>query len=105
MNKHTPAPWWVTDNGVRAHGGYIAFTHSVTRYPDQEERYAFEVDQREADKRLIAVAPDLLAAAKSALETAEILISEYLEGTRGFASAWAELQPVRDVIAKAEGEA
>lgn len=62
MSKHTPGPWRVTDCGVRAHGGYIAHTNSVMRYPDQEERYAFEVAQRDADKRLIAAAPDLLEA-------------------------------------------
>jgi len=60
--KHTPGPWWVTDHGVRDVGGYIAHTNSVQRYEGQDERYALEVAQREADKRLIAAAPDLLEA-------------------------------------------
>lgn len=62
MSKHTPGPWWATDHGVRDVGGYIAHTNSVQRYLGQEERYAFEVAQREADKRLIASAPALLEA-------------------------------------------
>lgn len=58
--QHTPAPWWPTESGVRDRGGYIAHTHSVQRYEGQDERYALEVAQREADKLLIAAAPDLL---------------------------------------------
>ena len=60
MAKHTPAPWWVTDHGIRDVGGYIAHTNPVQRYEGQDERYAFEVAQREADKLLIAEAPNLL---------------------------------------------
>lgn len=59
---HSEGPWWTTDSGVRNRGGYIAHTNSVQRYEGQDERYAFEVSQREADKRLISAAPDLLAA-------------------------------------------
>lgn len=66
MAKHTPGPWWVTNNGVRSHGGYIAHTNSVMRYEGQEDRYAFEVAQRDADKALIAASPALLAACKKA---------------------------------------
>jgi hypothetical protein len=60
--KHTPGPWWATNHGVRDRGGYIAHTNSVQRYEGQDDRYAFEVAQREADKLLIAAAPDLLEA-------------------------------------------
>ena len=65
--QHTPGPWWTTDYGIRDAGGYIAHTKSVQRYEGQDERYAFEVAQRDADKRLIAAAPDLLEACKAAL--------------------------------------
>lgn len=68
MSKHTPGPWWTTDHGVRSREGYIAHTHSVLRYRGQDERFAFEVAQREADKRLIAAAPNGLAAAIKALD-------------------------------------
>ena len=62
MSTHTPGPWWTTDHGIRDVGGYIAHTNSVQRYEGQDERYAFEVARRDADKRLIAAAPELLEA-------------------------------------------
>ena len=58
--KHTPSPWWPTDYGIRDRGGYIAHIRSVQRYQGQDERYAHEVSQREADKLLIAAAPHLI---------------------------------------------
>lgn len=72
MSEHTPAPWWVTDSGVRDRGGYIAHTNSVQHYEGQDERYAFEVAQREADKRLIAAAPDLLEALQGIVKWADV---------------------------------
>ena len=50
-------------------------------------------------------APELLAAAESALETAESLIREYVQGSRHFSTAMAELDQVRKTIAKARGDA
>jgi len=69
---HTPGPWWPTDSGVRNSGGYIAHTNSVQRYEGQDERYAREVAERKADKRLIAAAPELLEAALAAKHILEI---------------------------------
>ncbi len=65
-SKHTPAPWWTTDSGVRDRGGYICHTLSAQRYPGQEERFARETEERAANKALIAAAPDLLEAAQAA---------------------------------------
>lgn len=68
---HTPGPWWATDSGVRDSGGYICHTNRPTHYPDQDERYAQECEEREANKALIAAAPYLLsevAALRKALE-------------------------------------
>lgn len=64
--KHTPAPWWTTDSGVRDRGGYICHTLSAQHYPGQEERFARETAERAANKALIAAAPDLLEAAQAA---------------------------------------
>lgn len=60
--QHTPAPWWVTDSGVRDRGGYICHTKPAQRYEGQQERYEREVAERAANKLLIAAAPELLAA-------------------------------------------
>lgn len=65
--RHSPGPWWSTDGGIRNSGGYIVHTNSVQRYEGQDERYVFEVAQREADKRLIASAPDMLKALRRAV--------------------------------------
>jgi hypothetical protein len=56
-----------------------------------------------ADAILIAAAPDLLEAAKLALQSAESWIHDQLDGTSLLESALAELEPVRAAIAKATG--
>ena len=66
--KHSPGPWSVDARGVRNRGGYICHTNAVQQYEGQDERYAQEVAQREADKRLIAAAPYLLLALQNLLE-------------------------------------
>jgi hypothetical protein len=58
---HTPGPWAVTDIGIRDHGGYICFTKPPTHYQGQDQRYEKELAERNANKWLIASAPDLLA--------------------------------------------
>lgn len=55
-----------------------------------------------ANASLIAAAPDLLAAAKHALATAESWIHDQLDGTSSLDGELAELEPVRAAIAKAE---
>lgn len=57
--KHTPGPWWDTESGVRDRGGYICHTRPAQRYPDQDERFEKETQERAANKRLIAAAPEL----------------------------------------------
>jgi len=57
---HTSAPWWVTDYGVRDRGGYICHTQPPTHFQGQDERFANEVEERKANARLIAAAPELL---------------------------------------------
>lgn len=61
---HTPGPWWVTDYGVRDRGGYICHTQPPTHFSGQDERFANEVEERKANARLIAAAPELLTALK-----------------------------------------
>ena len=64
MSKHTPGPWEVEANGVTVR--------------QQKKRYAMKIcraweiymarSEREANARLIAAAPELLAALKALLE-------------------------------------
>jgi hypothetical protein len=100
MSGHTQGPWWITDHGVRDRGGYIAHMNSVQRYEGQDERYAREVAQREADKRLIAASPELLAACKL------FIAYDNNDATDGVAMMVAYNNAVtaaRAAIAKAEG--
>ena len=91
--KHTPAPWTVTDTGVRDVGGYIAFTPKAFHYPNQDERYEKEILERKANARLIAAAPELLTELIHAHNTISINCGD-TEQTRR----------IKALIAKAEGK-
>lgn len=88
---HTPGPWRADEYGVRDRGGYICKITWPSRYPDQNERYAQEIAERTADARLIAVAPDLLAA---------LMVAASIIGHPDDAMS----KHIQDVIAKAKGE-
>lgn len=95
--KHTPGPWRFTnDDGVE-----VPFTYRSKGYYDNPqiigangetvvgcgEYYIFSGPE---DARLIAAAPDLLAACKAALEKGDDYVS---------------MNMLKDAIAKAEGRA
>lgn len=86
--KHTPGPWWTTEYGIRDSGGYICHTHGAQHYRGQDERYEKEVEERQANKDLIAAAPELLEALKDAYP--------YIDND-------ALRTSIGDLIAKAEG--
>lgn len=85
--KHTPGPWEITYGtkvlAIRSRGalGYLATTSEYNR------------DEQLANARLIAAAPEMLAALKS--------VCNYLDGMKGPFNH--ELLNLKDVIAKAEG--
>jgi hypothetical protein len=94
MSEHTPGPWHVKDfDGDQIMVRGERSMPAVCTGPD-----------RWANARLIAAAPELLEAAKLALDIAEEWISSELSGTGFYEEDMAELQPVRDAIAKAEGK-
>ncbi len=101
--QHTPGPWWTTDHGIRDVGGYIAHTISVQRYEGQDERYAFEFAQRDADKRLIAAAPELLAVLQSYSLPIDMKYPEISRIEFGSEAVERELKR-RAAIAKATGQ-
>lgn len=69
MSTHTEGPWRVDDNGrdVRAGGRGGLFVARAYEIEQDEPPYGADVQQWEANARLIAAAPDLLAALKRSL--------------------------------------
>jgi hypothetical protein len=97
MATHTPGPWELEDLGegvIRGPGGvHIALVSMESDFAclEDKERPAAQAEC-EANSRLIAAAPDLLAAARDALETFE----------RRFPNSPTTVD-LREVIAAAEG--
>lgn len=100
--KHTPGPWWATEEGVRDRGGFICSTRPAWRYPGQDERFEKETKERAANKLLIAAAPELLDALKVAMSR----INDLLEADDGQAHKEARkaLPKMESAIAKATGQ-
>lgn len=98
MTKHTPGPWAVKKVGERAFyvRMFIGSAHlpsSATGFADfAVQPYQFP-DKAEANARLIAAAPEMLAALKLALDD---FGADYIGDT---------IDAMRDAIAKAEGTA
>lgn len=101
MNKHTPGPWkaippklgtaWVIDSGNP--DAPIAMLYGANT-PIQMKRA--RSGEAEANARLIAAAPELLAALQHVQRRLEARGGDFLEGTQ---------EVVRAAIAKATGEA
>lgn len=98
--KHTPGPWQISDN-VNNHCGTGCW-YQITRGDEYVcEIYAIEeknpdIEKHEANARLIAAAPDLLAACEALLVEWEYI--ERMHGEHG----GREVSMVRAAIAKAK---
>lgn len=107
MSKFTPGPW------VVRHQEYSTKKVPLIMPEDIQKPYITEVPYRvnsleemEANAKLIAAAPDLLAALQAAVECRMVPISSAREG--GASARWrhaAVADMIRDAIAKATGEA
>lgn len=99
--KHTPGPWfvdWLDDmNGwvLDASGNYLA--EIVTE--DDEER-CVSAEEQQANARLMAAAPELLAALRGLVD----LLDERNEGLKTRDEIEFNVQCAREAIAKAEGK-
>lgn len=101
MNKHTPGPWTIADdNGTdigiiarkRGRGGQMVAMVTVDEDVPQDD------DERLANARLIAAAPDLLSACKRAVH-----LYDHDDATSVL--EWVNSPEFRAAIAKAEGGA
>lgn len=93
--EHTPGPWTFEDSGrdmilILTERESIRVAEVVTDNVDSD-KYAI------ADARLIAAAPDLLAALEEAME--------FLDWAVGTEAAGEHIEAARAAIAKARGEA
>jgi hypothetical protein len=100
--KHTPGPWsydpasfWKRP-GLRGFKVYGPDSKSIAAYSSAGNRNA---EEQEANARLIAAAPDLLAALRELIETAERFAD--LRGSTDQKALWADLEAARIAIAKA----
>ncbi len=103
--KHSEGPWWfVPGHGVRNRGGFLCHFNSVQRYPDQEERYAREVAEREADGHLMAAAPAMYEALKEAVSSGMVPVSSAAEGGAvRYSHVVRAADKIRAALAAAEG--
>lgn len=101
QTKHTPGPWGIQEGKTLLHietfesergDGSLDTRTPICSVPKKSE----------ANARLIAAAPDLLGASKSALHLLEY---EQNEGTKFSSHINVELKELREAIAKAEGGA
>ena len=102
MVGHTPGPWAISHQPDTANRQVDdAAGRQITYCPVHCK--SVPLPEAQANARLIAAAPELLAACKLALETAENWIHDQLDGTSMVEPELADLEPVRQAIAKAEG--
>lgn len=116
--KHTPGPWitgnhwpvgWIMAEGVEKGPmhvadirgwGYLTGRGHGALGLSHEDAAAIQ----DANGRLIAAAPELLDAARLALQIAESTIRSEFDGTSMVDGLLAQLGPVRAAIAKALGQ-
>ena len=103
MNAHTPGPW----KTQRVHSGRIIYNETQRGFETKETRTLaflvrneaqFPVEQSDANGRLMAAAPDMLAA----LYASEIALRSCLHQNVQIDAAF---EQVRAAISKAEGRA
>ena len=103
--EHTAGPWTFDRDWKRiptiigADGSLVA---DIRKSSVNEGGWVVDMPEREANARLIAAAPDLMAALKDLVTVCEKKIYPQPDKSD---SAWAKLQAARAAIARATGEA
>lgn len=98
---HTQGPWYVDDDGFIVTGS--AETYVKIADGDCSD---LDIDEREANKRLMATAPDLLSALENLLALTELHIAERSKTPEEEDTFLAchHIAQTRAAIAKAKGE-
>ena len=69
--KHTPGPWTIEDDSIEASGAPICVLYDASDFPCWDGPAGQLEAECEANARLIAAAPELLAACELAAEVLE----------------------------------
>ena len=85
---HTPGPWWRDDDGFIAAGANE--TYVTVASPNCS--HDIDIDEREANARLIAAAPEMLS------------YLQWIERVAHDSKKWALRNLAREAIAKATGQ-
>jgi hypothetical protein len=116
QSTHTPGPWEYEKSSIQTpyvceimakfegHGDkqmVVARSYSWREYGVEARQKRQE--EAEANARLIASAPELLDACKKVVEIAESHIHSEYDGTSMLNDLLKDLEPIKKVIAKAEG--
>ena len=98
MTKHTPGPWFAVGAWVEVEDDNVAYI--CTCHPDDIQQGHLGRSDAEimANARLIAAAPELLAAAQTIMENLDGMVGEVTSGYHEDIIA-----PLRDAIAYATG--
>lgn len=107
--KHTKGPWTVKPKGVYGHDEngsdlLIAVTRQPNGFQDSIGSVLPDYDVDEANARLIAAAPELLEALKTAVAGWESDIRSEYDGTGILTRLLDQLEPFKKIISKAEGK-
>jgi len=118
-DKATKGKWYRQETiqpgeGIRTKNGFICFMFNPAHYPMQDERYAQEIRQADADATLIAAVPDALDWIAKALPWIEWSKEKYTSEIRDMRIAAGltgddvnipnvKMRILTDLIAQAEG--
>ena len=99
--NHTPGPWTYSDGNLHVHGGPFSLPLAEVKFPSSGAWDGQLAEQVEANARLIAAAPDLLAACVETLKQMQAAVDLYGDKTPATAGMVHAACLSRAAIAKA----
>lgn len=100
FDGHTPGPWKAHEKGAHTHR-FVTWMTEASDFPGDKKLVAYAVGMdSEPNARLIAAAPDLLAAYKAALARAETAEAE-VKHARDEEAKWEQIAKIAETRAEA----
>lgn len=102
--RHTPGPWFIEETPESDSGSFLIISDGAPEWIVAETARGIPGNPDEANARLIAAAPDLLAALKAAVDCGMVPTSSVSDGGAAkYVHQVAVADMIRAAIAKAEG--